>query len=870
VSADTPADSGNGLLPDEWEKLAPLVDAILDAPVERRAAVLADVSDGNPDLRATLERLVAECQREMPLLDRPAVERFDQLLDEGVALPDVVADRYRTGHEVGRGGMARVYRARDLKHDRDVAIKVVRAELAASLGRDRFLREIAIAARLQHPNILPLYDSGDANGSLYFVMPFEAGPSLRERLARSGALPVTEAVSVLRDVARALQYAHAQGVVHRDIKPDNVLLSGGTAVVADFGIAKAFTAAQTDASRMTMTQAGAGIGTPAYMAPEQAVGDPSIDHRADLYSYGCLAYEVFTGQPPFKGDSAHELIAAHVGSTPKPLQMLRADVPDAIAHLVGRCLEKLPAARPQSAAELLAVLEHPEVMSNPRRTRRFRSAAIAVAGLAAVLLGSFVVFRPEPRVSSTEFTLAVLPFGNTAADTSVDFLTDGLPDEIASVLGRVPGIQIRSRSGARRYRGRLYVDAKEAGATLGAEYIMHAVVRLERGQWILSADVSRTSDRTSIWGDQFALNFDQQVGSVTTITESLLATLRLQFPQIGAAPRAATSNPTANPEAYRLYLRGQERLSRRGLSVKESAELFQRAIDEDSMFAPAFSGLSISLAFFPYFQGVPATEVTDSVVSAARRALQLDSSLAQPHIALGLAHQFANRWDSAEAEYRTAIQRDSNDVEARLQYGRHLLLRLRNADAMVHLRAARAEDPASAVVLSWMSAGYLLAGQVDSALAESQRAFESDSSNVTTLNWRARSLLAAHRLDEARDVISRMSVRTQNQPGYYQLGYFLARAGDVEGARRLIAQLDSLSPQPWLAHTERFTTYVGLGATAKALDALELATQKGEIWSNLQPVNGDMFDAVRSSPRFVALLRAVGLPESAATIRRRR
>ena len=862
MSVNTPDRPGDGLLPDEWEKLAPLVDAVLDAPVERRAAILSQVSGGDPDVRAMVERLVAECEREMPLLNRPAVERFDQLLDEAVPLPEVVADRYRTGHEVGRGGMARVYRAHDLKHDRDVAIKVVRAELAASLGRERFLREIAIAARLQHPNILPLYDSGDANGSLYFVMPFEAGPSLRERLARSGPLPVPEAVSVLRDVARALQYAHAQGVVHRDIKPDNVMLSGGAAVVADFGIAKAFSAAQTDASRMTMTQAGAGIGTPAYMAPEQAVGDPSIDHRADLYSYGCLAYEIFTGQTPFVGDSAHELIAAHVGITPKPLQALRPDVPDGIAQLVGRCLEKLPAARPQSAAELLAVLEHPEVMSVPRRAGRFRGAAIAVAGLTAVLLGSFVMFRPKPDVPSPPFTLAVLPFGNTAADTSVDYLTDGLPDEIALALGRVPGIQIRSRSGARRYRGRLFVDPKEAGETLGAEYIMHAVARLERGQWILSADVSRASDRTSIWGHQFALDPNQQVESVTTITDTLLAKLRVQFPQIGAAPRVASTS--ANPEAYRLYLRGQERLSRRGQSVEESAELFQRAINEDSLFARAYSGLSMSLVLFPHFQGVPAHEMNNRVVSAARRALQLDPTLAQPHIALGMAHQFANRWDSAGVEYRTAIDKDSRDVEARVQYGRHLLFRLRNAEAMAHFRAARAEDPASALVLSWMAAGYLLAGQLDSALAESQRAFENDSSNYTTLLWRSRTLLAARRPEEARMATRRIVGRSSAS-----VGYLLAQSGDRDEALRRLALLEAQAPLPWMAHTDRFSTYVGLGDTARALEALEAATRYGEIWSNLTPVNEEMFDAVRASPRFVALLRAVGLPESAATIRRR-
>src|SRR6185295_19765252 len=211
---------------------------------------------------------------------------------------------------------------------------------AASLGRDRFLREIEIAARLRHPNIVPLYDSGDAEGTLYFVMPYEEGPSLRSRLATAGPLPLPEAVNVLRDVARALQYAHEHGVVHRDIKPDNVMLSGGAAVVADFGIAKAVTAAQATGPSGTLTQAGSGIGTPAYMAPEQAVGDPSSDHRADIYSFGCLAYELLTGKPPFHDMPAFQIIASHVGVAPKPVMETRPDVPPGLATLVARCLEK--------------------------------------------------------------------------------------------------------------------------------------------------------------------------------------------------------------------------------------------------------------------------------------------------------------------------------------------------------------------------------------------------------------------------------------------------------------------------------------------------------------------------------------------------
>ena len=208
--------------------------------------------------------------------------------DRSAALPDLLVDRYRIGRELGRGGMASVYLARDEKHGRDVAIKIIKSDLSASLGHDRFLREIEIAARLRHPNIVPLYDSGEAGDSLFFVMPYEDGQSLRERLRQHGALPIPEALSVLRDVARALAYAHEHGVVHRDIKPDNVMRSGDAAVVTDFGIAKAVSVALTNAGDATLTQAGTVIGTPAYMAPEQATGDAGVDHRADLYSFGCL------------------------------------------------------------------------------------------------------------------------------------------------------------------------------------------------------------------------------------------------------------------------------------------------------------------------------------------------------------------------------------------------------------------------------------------------------------------------------------------------------------------------------------------------------------------------------------------------------
>ncbi|NJD20222.1 MAG: serine/threonine protein kinase, partial [Gemmatimonadetes bacterium] len=265
-----------------------------------------------------------------------------------------LADRYRLERELGEGGMATVYQAHDLRHDRPVALKVLRPDLAASLGAERFHREIQIAARLQHPHILPVLDSGEAAGFLYFVMPFVEGESLRDRLAREGALPVGDAVRILRDVVDALTEAHANGVVHRDIKPENVLLRGRHALVADFGVAKAVTEA---AGRQTLTTAGVALGTPAYMAPEQASADPKTDHRADLYAAGAVAYEMLTGRPVFLAATPRMMLLAHVSEAPMPISHHRESVPRALEAVVMRCLEKNPADRWQSAAELLGQVE---------------------------------------------------------------------------------------------------------------------------------------------------------------------------------------------------------------------------------------------------------------------------------------------------------------------------------------------------------------------------------------------------------------------------------------------------------------------------------------------------------------------------------
>ena len=448
--------------PDEWRRLEPLVDAVLDAAPDRRPALLAELSGGDAARRAELERLVAECERAYPPLDGMAADRFAAFFgDEGLPVPELLAGRYRLVREVGRGGMAIVHLARDLKHGRDVAVKIVRPEVAVALGRARFLREIEIAARLRHPHIVPLFDSGEepvtaADGErggkdtslLYYVMPYEAGHSLRERLSHDGPLPVEDAVLILRDVCGALSHAHQHGIVHRDIKPDNVLLSGRQAMVTDFGVARAVSEATTEPS----LSGGMALGTAAYMAPEQAAGDPHVDHRADIYAVGVLAYELLTGRPPGADDESGRPQPGRAPDAAKRLTSLRPDVPEALAAVIAKCLAQRPADRWQSADDLLAQVD-----------------AIAVAPRAAAAAGSSR--RPVRKVLTLAGAVAALAASLVAVATGV---TRGRDDRPALVLGRAgqltsdPGLEVQPS---------ISPDGRLVAYAAGHSLQMHIVVR---------------------------------------------------------------------------------------------------------------------------------------------------------------------------------------------------------------------------------------------------------------------------------------------------------------------------------------------------------------------------------------------------------
>ena len=879
----TSDNSHDGLLPAHWDELSALVDDVLDAPAPQRAALIAQLCHGDVARIALLAQMVEECERELPLLDRPAPEQFAQLLDDEpqLTLPELLGDRYRIEREIGRGGMARVFLADDTKHHRKVAVKVIRPDLAASLGRERFLREIGIAARLRHPNIVPLYDSGDADGVLYFVMPYEDGPSLRQRLATGAPLPAAEYVSVLRDMARALAYAHEQGVVHRDVKPDNVMLSGGAAVVTDFGIAKAVSAAQEGGSAATtLTQSGSGIGTPTYMAPEQAVGDPGTDHRADIYALGCVAYELITGKPPFHDLPVHQLVAAHVATAPTPIRDISPDASESIAALVMQCLAKEPADRPQSAKAVLDVLEavssaaHAAVpraqetraiepVDPPARLRRV-APVLTTAGLLAVAVISWLTLRGGSPVIVEDVTVAVLPLQNSGGDSVQRALAEGLSDEVATELFRVPGVRVMSRRGVGNYRNQRELDTQKLGRELGARFLVMGTMREVDGRLRVLASLVRATDGAVLWTDRFD-RAQRELSEVRTqIARAIGDTLARLVPRGAGMPstvagesrlatRAARTR-AIDPEAYRLYVLAQRALDRRGLSIQASVDNFAKATLIDSTYAEAWAGLSLARALTPYFTTISAPTVEPGVRTAATRALALDSTLAPAHVALGLAHQHAYQWDSAATEFQTAVRlRAAGDVEPLIQYGRHLVFRGRVRQAMQQFLLARSTEPASALVSSWVSYAYYVNGQLDSALVENRRAYQSDSMNMTTLTHGALIRLSLGLNTEALKFARRI-------PPHNPLRlYVISALGDSAGAMSTVRGVESVVPRVSTVWSARAYVMLAAGDTSAAMAALERGADNHEMWPSYQAALDPVHRSLWQSTRYRALLRRVGL-----------
>jgi len=788
-------------------------------------------------------------------------------------LQSTLGDAYSVERELGGGGMSRVFLAKENSLGRNVVVKVLAGDLVAGLSSERFAREVRLAASLQHPNIVPVLTTGVADGIPYYTMPFVKGESLRARMTPVGTLPRRQMVSILRDIARALQYAHAERVIHRDIKPENVLLSGDAAVVTDFGIAKAISAARTSGvnqpetqSGFTLTLAGSAVGTPAYMAPEQVAGE-SVDHRVDLYAWGLVAYELLSGAHPFAGKtSAVQLLGAQLSQIPAPLGEKSPDIPPALAGLVMRCLSKAVDERPASATELLENLDNlhesrdqPLLLPRPAQHRRYRIGAVAATIVLLLAIGAYAYSTKQPKTGASvaKTSVAVLPFADDHADSANAYFGEGIADELMTALGKVPGLRVASRTSSIRIGRRRDLDVREIGRLLGVAAVVEGTVRRSGGQLRVTAQLTNASDGLTMWSEAYERENKDVFAVQNDITQAIVAALRPELAGEGR-PLTVKGNSgagTTDPEAYDLYLRGLYLLERRGVGVAKSADYFSQAIEKDPNFARAHAGLASALEFFPYFTSVSAARVESRVRAAAARALQLDPTLAEPRVALAMAHWHAYRWKEADEEFRRAIAADSTSAAAHTQYGRYLLSVARIDDALREFRTARRLDPLAPTSSMWLSHSLAYTADLKAALEEGKRARELDPNLLNNRTILIFDLIRAGRLDEARSIVVDETI---------PVGFSGMRAnalellGEKARAAAIRRDLDARPDTVWMIHTTRAYAYLATPDTARALSEMEAAVEHEMLPQVLSFVDR-MFDPVRQSPRFAAIVRKAGL-----------
>jgi serine/threonine protein kinase/Tfp pilus assembly protein PilF len=553
-----------------------------------------------------------------------------------------LAQAYNIDRELGRGGMASVYLAQDQRHDRLVAVKVLNSELAASMGSDRFLQEIKLAARLNHPHILPLFDSGSVDGFLYYVMPYVEGESLRERLDRDRKLSVEEAVRHGQAIASALDYANRQGVVHRDVKPENVMLYEGEAMVMDFGIAKALSGA----GSATMTQTGMMVGTPAYVSPEQASGAETLDGRSDQYSLACIVYEMLSGVRPFEGPNAQAAMIRRLTEGARPLHELRAGLPESLQRAVAKAMAVDPAGRFGTTGQFGIALSSGS-MSTPSDTM-------------------VVPVRPVSAAKS----VAVLPFANMSNDPDNEYFTDGMAEEIINALSKIQALRVASRTSSFAFKGK-NEDVRRIGEHLKVSTVLEGSVRKMGNKLRIAAQLINVADGYQLWSERYDREMEDVFAIQDDISQAIVKALRVILSE---GEKQQIEKPRAiNVEAYEHYLRGRQSFHQmRRRSMEHARQMFDKAIALDPGYALAYAALS--LCYSELYGRFDAREYNlRQAESASSKALALQPDLAEAHLARGMAVSLSKRFDEARAEFERAIQLDPKSFDALIWFGRNEL-----------------------------------------------------------------------------------------------------------------------------------------------------------------------------------------------------
>ena len=784
-----------------------------------------------------------------------------------VEIQSALAGRYVLERELGRGGMATVYLALDRKHGRQVALKVLRPEVAQSLGAERFLREIEIVSQLQHPHILGLHDSGTIDWGpetpgLYYAMPYVQGESLRGLLERETQLPVQQALHIAGEVADALEYAHRHGVVHRDIKPENILLSDDHAIVADFGIAKAVTAA----GGSKLTETGLALGTPYYMSPESAAGMDRVDGRSDVYALACVLYEMLAGSAPFTGPTAQAILARHSVDPIPSLRTVRGTVHPGVEWAISKAMAKVPADRFATAAEFGEALAHPErapaVESSGRRTltRWGYAAGAGFLLLAAVILGGVRRQPPDGTPGGRINSLAVLPIENLTGDTGQVYIADGITDQLITDLAQLRPLLVIGRTSVMRYRG-----STKTAADIARELHVDAVLGgslQRRGDAIrVSAQLSSARTGQAVWAKSLDGSAKDILRLQSDLAGSVAEAVHLKLSS-GERSRLAAAGRPVDPAAHAAYVKGRYWWNKRGATnLNRAIGLFQEALDLDPTFAPAYSGQADAYVQLGYGGYLRPEDAFPKARAAAMRALESDSSLAEPHASLGFYYlYYAWDWAKADQEFQTALTVNPNYATAREWYSLYLAAVGRLGEARAQVNRAVELDPLSVPIAS--TAGWIAhySGQQEVAESRLRNALAMDSTSAISHLYLGRVYQAQGKNEKALAEYQATGALRSWVPTIAGMGYVDGALGKRADALRTLRQLDSLTKFQYVTAYAVALVYTGLGEKGQAFAWLNRGVDERTHW--LVWLNRDRrWDPLRSDPRFGSLLRKVGLPQ---------
>ena len=746
--------------------------------------------------------------------------------------------------------MSRVFLAEETRFGRKVVIKVLPPDVSGAISAERFEREIQLVARLQHPHILPLLTAGEADGSLYYTMPFVQGESLRERIVREKRLPLEDAFRIASEVADALACAHRDGVIHRDIKPENILLSARHAMVADFGIAKAISVSTTAVAGRSdnpgLTQLGTSLGTPAYMSPEQAAGEPNLSGQSDVYSLGCVLYEMLSGSQPFTGPSAAAIIARRFMETPASLRTIDSGVPLEAERLVARAMAREPSDRFASAEEFLR----------------------ALATTSASRSGGYRTDDDKPSV-------AVLPFANLSSNADDEYFSDGMTDEVINVLAHLPGIRVAARTSAFVFKGQR-VDLRSIAQQLSVQTILEGSVRRAGSRVRISVQLVGAADGLHLWSERY----DRELADVFALQDEIAQAISHALEeQLGGGVGATRSRETpperpdrtprapVNPAAYDIYLRGRFLFEQH--AATEAIASFERAVAIDPNFALAHAWCAFSNMLAANLNMLPALTAYPRGRAAADRALALEPDLPQALLARAFVAAWFD-WDNARAErlVRDVLALAPGLTHAHELLGWTLVSAERFEEAVEAIERAYAIDPLSDFMLCNVGLTLHFAGRPMRAIDLLRPALVRSPGDARLYLELGTALLDAGQLAEARTMLERAR---EVAPATSILGGslvgVLAALGDTQGARHRVRELEEQAESGNGSAFEVAVGYHSLGDDELAHKWLERAFAARSLYMtflHLEP----RLRRLRGTARFEELVRRVGVAPTRESSRR--